>query len=131
MVFKDATLLQEAYISATQKTVNVPSTVTQHDAEVAPEPVMISVAGEPNTTEEPSMGSEGCGCGGSEESEENYMAMANLFSLFSNAKKLHHYLMSGVGIEPWMQQKIAVCADNLEAVARSVNYDAAKAGVCD
>jgi hypothetical protein len=128
MVFKDATLLQEAYISATQKTVNVPSTVTQQDAEVAPEPVMISITGEPNTMEEPSTG---CGCGGSEEGEENYMAMANLFSLFSNAKKLHHYLMSGVGMEPWMQQKIAVCADNLEAVARSVNYDAAKAGVCD
>ena len=72
-----------------------------------------------------------CGCGCSEESEENYMAMANLFSLFSNAKKLHHFVMSGVEMEPWMQQKIAVCADNLEAVFRSLNYDAAKAGVCD
>ena len=127
MVFKDSTLLQEAYISAVQKTVNVPSSTPQLDAEInpSPEPMTIAIGNEPQSSEE-------CGCGGAEEeNEENYMAMANLFSLFSNAKKLHRYTMDGIKMDPWMQQKIAVCADNLEAVARSINYDAAKAGMCD
>ena len=127
MVFKDSTLLQEAYISAVQKTVNVPSSTPQLDAEVNPssEPMTIAIGGQPSPDE-------GCGCGGAEEEgEENYMAMANLFSLFSNAKKLHSYTMGGIKLDPWMQQKIAVCADNLEAVTRSINYDAAKAGMCD
>jgi hypothetical protein len=127
MVFKDSTLLQEAYISAVQKTVNVPSSAPQLDAEVdsQTEPVTLSIGNEPELKQD-------CGCGGAEEeSEENYMVMANLFSLFSNAKKLHSYVMNGINVEPWMQQKIAVCADNLEAVTRSINYDAAKAGMCD
>lgn len=129
MVFKDSTLLQEAYISAVQKTVNVPSSTPQLDAEVnpSPEPMTIAIGGEPSPQEHT-----GCGCGGAEEeSEENYMAMANLFSIFSNAKKLHQYTVDGVKLDPWMQQKIAVCADNLEAVFRSANYDAAKSGMCD
>ena len=129
MVFKDSTLLQEAYISAVQKTVNVPSSTPQLDTEVnpSPEPVTLSIGNQPEPEEQG-----GCGCGGAEEeSEENYMAMANLFSLFSNAKKLHSYTMGGIKLDPWMQQKIAVCADNLEAVTRSINYDAAKAGMCD
>jgi hypothetical protein len=127
MVFKDSTLLQEAYISAVQKAVNVPSSSPQLDSEMnpSPEPVTLSIGSEPQSYE-------GCGCGGAEEeNEENYMAMANLFSLFSNAKKLHSYTMGGIKLDPWMQQKIAVCADNLEAVTRSINYDAAKAGMCD
>jgi hypothetical protein len=59
------------------------------------------------------------------------MVLANLFSLFSNSKKLHKFTMSGMDLDPWMQQKIAVCADNLEAVMRSAHYDAVKAGICD
>jgi len=124
MVFKDSTLLQEAYISAVQKAVNVPSSSPQADTELNPEPMAISIVG----TSEPE---QECGCEDSEESEENHMAMTNLFSLFSNAKKLHGYAMEGIKLDPWMQQKIAVCADNLEAVSRSINYDAAKAGMCD
>ena len=124
MVFKDTTLLQEAYISATQKTVNVPSSSPVIDGEPSPEaPITLSLGGEV-----PQEG--GCSCS-DEDQEEDFMAMANLFSLFSNAKKIHHFIESGVTLEPWMQQKIAVCADNLESVMRSVGYDAAKAGVCD
>ena len=127
MVFKDTTLLQEAYISATQKTVNVPSAVPQLEPDQEVNPVVLSVNAEPVPNSEP----QGCGCGGSEESEENYMVLANLFSLFSNAKKLHKFAMSGMDLEPWMQQKIAVCTDNLEAVMRSAHYDAVKTGICD
>ena len=41
MVFKDSTLLQEAYISAVQKAVNVPSSSPQADTELNPEPMAI------------------------------------------------------------------------------------------
>jgi hypothetical protein len=47
MVFKDSTLLQEAYISATQKTVNVPSAVPQLEPEPESNPVIVSVNAEP------------------------------------------------------------------------------------
>jgi len=128
MVFKDKTLLEEAYISASQKSINLPSNL------INPAPEIVAVTNPPRETplEEPYQDS-GCGCGGeSEEQEESYMDMANLFSLFSNAKKIHHFLESGMALEPWMQQKIAVCADNLEAVMRSTRYDAAKSGLtCD
>jgi hypothetical protein len=127
MVFKDSTLLQEAYISAIQKSVNVPSNGIRPAVDMVPS-VTTPVPGEVSTQPE-----DGCGCGcSSEDSEENYMAMSNLFSIFSNAKKLHAFLMSGVEMDEWMVQKIAVCADNLESVMRSANYDAAKSGIgCD
>ena len=127
MVFKDRTLLEEAYISASQKSINLPSNL------INPAPEIIAVTNSPETeVEEPHQDS-GCGCGGeSEEQEENYMDMANLFSLFSNAKKIHHLLEDGLSLDPWMQQKIAVCADNLESVIRTARYTAAKAGMsCD
>lgn len=121
MVFKDSTLLQEAYISAIQKSVNVPSDMPQLDNDNI-NPTVIDI--EPNVPI-----SNGCGC--DEQQEEDYMALSNLFSIFSNAKKIHKFLESGINLEPWMQQKIAVCADNLESVMRSTHYDAAKMGVCD
>jgi hypothetical protein len=128
MVFKDKTLLEEAYISASQKSINLPSNL------INPAPEIVAVTNTPQEEipmQEPHQDS-ACGCGGSEEQEESYMDMANLFSLFSNAKKIHHFLESGMSLEPWMQQKIAVCADNLEAVMRSTRYDAAKSGMtCD
>lgn len=130
MIFKDSTLLQEAYISAVQKTVNVPSSTLQPN-DVNQDPATLPVGIETSIDSHGSGDLAGCGCGESEEQEEDYMAMSNLFSLFSNAKKIHRFLMSGVSLEPWMQQKIAVCADNLESVMRSVDYDAAKAGICD
>jgi hypothetical protein len=127
MVFKDSTLLQEAYISAIQKSVNVPSDTIKPSVDMIPtNDVSIS-------NETPIQPDGGCGCGGStEDDDKNYMAMSNLFSVFSNAKKLHQFLMQGVEFDEWMVQKIAVCADNLESVMRSANYDAAKSGIgCD
>jgi hypothetical protein len=126
MVFKDRTLLEEAYISASQKSINLPSNLINPAPEITP---VTATSDNPIPMPTPSSG---CGCGESEEQEESYMDMANLFSLFSNAKKIHHFLESGMTLEPWMQQKIAVCADNLEAVMRSTRYDAAKSGLpCD
>jgi hypothetical protein len=75
----------------------------------------------------------GCGCAGSdqahEESEEHWMVRSNLFSLYSNAKKIHNLAQMGLDLEPWAQQKVAVCADNLEAVMKYVAYEAAEKGL--
>ena len=64
-----------------------------------------------------------------EESEEHWMVRSNLFSLYSNAKKIHNLAQMGLDLEPWAQQKVAVCADNLEAVMKYVAYEAAEKGL--
>ena len=122
---KDQVKLEEAYISALQKTVNVPAeggirdiTTGQPDA-----PEAVEMKAEPNLqiALEPSDVGE-CGCGESEESEEQWMVRSNLFSIFTNAKKVHALTMEGMDLEPWMQQKIAICTDYLESVMKSAAY---------
>lgn len=128
---KDQVKLEEAYISALQKTINVPAdggirdiTTGQPDA-----PEAVEMKAEPNlqiALEPSDVG--GCGCGGgdnSEESEEQWMVRSNLFSIFTNAKKVHTLTMEGMDLEPWMQQKIALCTDYLESVMKSAAYRAA------
>lgn len=142
---KDQDLLAEAYLSAIQKLKNVPTDPATEDvAQVNPEvtdrenveqsPVAMTVAvpAGPEAAGAMDQGS-GCGCGGSdqqhEESEEHWMVRSNLFSLYSNAKKIHNLAQMGLDLEPWAQQKIAVCADNLEAVMKYVAYEAAEKGL--
>ena len=126
MTIKDISLLEEAYISATQKAINVLPSMPQPDVDQEVLPVVLTPTNEPNYPEEDeSYVSSGCGCGGSsDENEEDYMSKANLFSIFSNAKKIHQHCLEGVSLDPWMQQKLAVCADSLESIFRSVNYEA-------
>jgi hypothetical protein len=145
MISKDVDLIAEAYLSALQRINNVPTDPATEDiAEVNPEitdrenveqqPVSMTVAvpAGPEAMGAMDQGS-GCGCGGSdqahEESEEHWMVRSNLFSLYSNAKKVHNLAQMGVDLEPWAQQKIAVCADNLEAVMKYVAYEAAEKGL--
>ena len=144
MISKDADLLAEAYLSAIQKIKNVPTDPATEDiARVNPEvtdientesPVAmtVSVPAGPEAMGAMDQGS-GCGCGSSdqahEESEEHWMVRSNLFSLYSNAKKIHNMAQTGIDLEPWAQQKIAVCADNLEAVMKYVAYEAAEKGI--
>ena len=140
MTTKDITLLGEAYISASQKAINVLPGIRQpDDQEVLP--VVLTPTNEPNYPEEKeeeeitfNPNSE-CGCDNTfseKEKEEDYMSKANLFSIFSTAKKLHQFCEDGISLDPWMQQKIAVCADSLESVYRSTNYESAsKNGSCD
>ena len=148
MISKDADLIAEAYLSALQKIHNAPpDSGTKSVAEVNPEvtdrenvddkePVTMTVAipAGPEAMGAMDQGS-GCGCGGSdaahEESEEHWMVRSNLFSLYSNAKKIHNMAQMGIDLEPWAQQKIAVCADNLEAVMKYVAYEAAEKGLCN
>lgn len=143
MISKDADLIAEAYLSALQKVKNVPTDPATEDiARVNPEvtdrenverqATVVSVPAGPEAMGAMDQGSP-CGCGGSdhahEESEEHWMVRSNLFSLYSNAKKIHNLAQSGIDLEPWAQQKIAVCADNLEAVMKYVAYEAAEKGL--
>lgn len=126
MTIKDISFLNEAYISATQKAVNVLPSMPQPDVDQEVLPVVLTPTNEPNYPEgEEEIEPGSCGCGeSSEESEEDHMSKANLFSIFSNAKKIHQHCLEGVSLDPWMQQKLAVCADSLESIFRSVNYEA-------
>lgn len=128
MTNKDISLLEEAYISATQKSINVLPSTPQPDVDQEVLPIVLTPTNEPNYSDEDEDESEfsgnGCGCGSSlKDSEENYMDKSNLFSIFSNAKKIHQFCIDGASLDPWMQQKIAVCTDSLESIFRSMNYD--------
>lgn len=144
MISKDADLIAEAYLSALQKIKNVPTDPATEDiARVNPEvtdrknveqptATIVSVPAGPEAMGAMDQATP-CGCGGSdhahEESEEHWMVRSNLFSLYSNAKKIHNMAQMGIDLEPWAQQKIAVCADNLEAVMKYVAYEAAEKGL--
>jgi hypothetical protein len=141
MISKDADLIAEAYLSALQRSPNYPADpATASVAKVNPEVTDIVNAEKPTsvTVAVPAgpeaMGAmdQGCGCDGSqahEESEEHWMVRSNLFSLYSNAKKIHNLAQSGIDLEPWAAAKIAVCADNLESVMKYVAYEAAEKGI--
>jgi hypothetical protein len=135
MSTKDLSLLKEAYISATQKIPNVLGTSAQSQVDDEVPLISLSVNSNPEEEEMESSHSQdlGCGCGGSvEESEEIFMTKSNLFSIFCHAKKLHSLCESGITMDPWMHQKIAICADSLESVFRSANYEASRQEVsCD
>ena len=144
MLSKDSLLISEAYLSALQKIHNAPTDPgTQSVAEVNPEmtdrenvdeptTMTVAVPAGPEAMGAMDQGS-GCGMAGSdqahEESEEHWMVRSNLFSLYSNAKKIHNLAQMGIDLEPWAQQKVAVCADNLEAVMKYVAYEAAEKGL--
>jgi hypothetical protein len=147
MISKDADLIGEAYLSALQKIYNAPTDPgTESIAEVNPEVTDIENTEEPTTMTmsvpagPEAMGAmdQGSAVGSAivgspdqahEESEEHWMVRSNLFSLYSNAKKIHNLAQMGLDLEPWAQQKVAVCADNLEAVMKYVAYEAAEKGL--
>jgi len=145
MISKDADLIAEAYLSALQKIHNAPTDPATEDiAQVNPEvtdrenvedkPVSMTVAvlAGPEAMSTMDQGTP-CGCESSdqqhEESEEHWMIRSNLFSLYSNAKKIHNLAQMGLDLEPWAQQKVAVAAHDLEAVMKYVAYEAAEKGL--
>jgi hypothetical protein len=144
MTSKDADLIAEAYLSAMQKNHNFASDpamgsvvevnpeLTDRENVESPAAMTVSVPAGPEAMGAMDQGSS-CGCAGSdqahEESEEHWMVRSNLFSLYSNAKKIHNLAQMGLDLEPWAQQKVAVCADNLEAVMKYVAYEAAEKGL--
>lgn len=141
MISKDADLLAEAYLSAIQRSPNYPAdpataSVARVNPEVTdivnaerkPEASVVAVSG-PVPVAQQGMT---CGCDRSqehEESEEHWMVRSNLFSLYSNAKKIHNILQSGIDPEPWAQQKIAVACQSVEDVMKYIAYEAAEKGI--
>jgi len=138
MKSKDVDLIAEAYLSALQKIKNVPTdTATEDVAEVNPEVTDIENTESPVTmTMAVPAGPEAAMSQGpsiepnvEDENEELWMAKSNLFSLYTNAKKIHNLLQMGLDLEPWMQQKIAIATDSLEGVMKSAAYEAAEKGL--
>ena len=141
MISKDSRLISEAYLSALQKIKNVPTDPATEDiARVNPEmtdidnvqkPVSMTVAipAGPEAMGAMDQEASSCGCQAHEESEEHWMVRSNLFSLYSNAKKIHNLAQMGLDLEPWAQQKVAVAAHDLEAVMKYVAYEAAEKGL--
>jgi hypothetical protein len=134
MISKDAELIGEAYLSALQKQKDVVKEPAMEDiAEVNPEvtdqdnvEVVSAVPVNANSSE---IAHSSIEPNAEDETEELWMARSNLFSLFSNAKKIHNAIQMGLDLEPWMQEKIAVAADSLEGVTKQVNYHAAEKGI--
>lgn len=128
MITKDDVLLAEAYISAYKKSVDVPE---ENVTDIAPDTNgAVEMHAEPaavvlslGTGEEESEHHQG------EECEESKMAKTNLYSIFRDAKNIHDAICSGIHLDTWMLQKIAVVADNIAGVAKVVEYDEAKGEV--
>jgi len=131
MKSKDQVLLEEAYISALRKQAATPD--DELKGSITPEifdlPITPSVTVTPDVT--PALAQPTNAPGNLEdEAEENSMTSANLYSIFTDAKKLHGYMQNGYHLEAWMQQKIAICCDNISAVVRSAEYEVAKNDSC-
>ena len=129
MLFKDQKMLAEAYISATQKNVNVPMDANEPDVpnssvEMSPKDPEVSINLEPSDVPGHDEHEEECSCG-EHEHEELAMAKTNLFALFTSAKAIHDAILSGYELEPWMLQKIAITSDSITSVAKKVMYDVA------
>jgi hypothetical protein len=127
----DQIKLEEAYISALRKQAATPEDELQSSItpEISDLPVTPSAVVVKNVTPEvtPAMPSDSHAPGNLEdEAEEDSMTSANLYSIFTDAKKLHEYIQGGYHLEAWMQQKIAICCDNINAVSRAAEYDVAK-----
>ena len=145
MLNKDLHFLEEAYLSISKKTQTLPSDkeeVTTEPNEVvsagpmdepAPEVDMNMIDSEvedvapedKDTTGVPvsitAMGSEdNCGCGHSEEDEEDEMSIDNLNSIRESIMKIAAFCGSGGHLEAWAQQKLAIAMDNLAGIARSM-----------
>jgi len=138
MISKDAELIGEAYLSALQKQKDVANDPAMEDiAEVNPEVTDRENAEKPVTmTMAVPAGPEAAVSQGpsiepnvEDENEELWMARSNLFSLYTNAKKIHNLIQMGLDLEPWMQQKIAIATDSLEGVMKSTAYEAAEKGL--
>ena len=145
MISKDADLIAEAYLSALQKSPNYspdpamnsiarvnPEVTDRENVEQSPVAMTVAVPAGPEAMGAMDQGS-GCGCGSSdqahEESEEHWMVRSNLFSLYSNAKKIHNLAQTGIDLEPWAQQKLAVACQSVEDVMKYVAYEAAEKGL--
>lgn len=147
MKLTDLQRLEEAYISISKKTPNVPADkekiTTEPNEVVSAGPVSEPAPGvdmdmidsevtdvEPedkDTTGIPvSLGSMGPESQGDprfseeDEKEEDSMAIENLHSIRESIMKIAAHCAKGEHLEPWQQQKLAIAMDNLAEIARRI-----------
>jgi len=123
-------LFEETFLSARQPQQSVPpDEVDAVQPDSSPEVSVVAVPGPTmaNAADVPSSMASPENIPGNleDEAEEDNMAKANLFALYSDAKEIHNIIQGGFHPEAWMLQKIAVCADNLASVLKAVRYDSA------
>lgn len=134
-------MLEEAYLSISKKTPNVPE--ENEDVSVEPNSVVdVGAMEEPapgvdmnmidsevqdvepedkdTTGMAVSMSPEMPMGDVSQENEEDEMAIENLDSIRESIMKIATFCASGGHLEIWAQQKLAIAMDNLASVARSV-----------
>ena len=149
MLNKDKRLLEEAYLSTTNKIPSTPadkeevedkdeventdSEETEANVEVGgeEEPMVIAIGGPVDgevSDEEPAhtFSDDKDESWQEHENEEIRIVKTNLFTLSEDAKLLHDSLHGGEELEPWMLQKIAVATEMLCGVAKVVRYYNAK-----
>jgi hypothetical protein len=123
-------LFEETFLSARQQQQSVPPDevdAVQPDSSpdvsvvAVPGPTMADASDVPSSIGSP----ENVPGNLEDEAEEDNMAKANLFALYSDAKEVHNLIQGGFHPEAWMIQKIAVCADNLAAVLKAARYESA------
>jgi hypothetical protein len=128
MLNKDKVLLEEAYLSATNKLPATPADKeVEHDTDSdIEEPMVITIGGMSDSEETPETIGGDNSTWQEHENEEIRMVKTNLYTLFEDAKMLHDCIHEGEVLEPWMYQKIAVASEMICGVAKVVRYYTAK-----
>jgi len=156
LTHKDLVQLTEAYISASQKYVNVPHKVTpkqpdeQGPAETLEDRMQSvsapSVKREESADDDYADGTNNNTDGNSESSNSqlnvlvrcftdnsssqekfNKMSKSDLYSTFKCAAMLYKLINNGCELEPWMIQKITLCAESMSTILRVMEYNVAEA----
>jgi hypothetical protein len=135
MVNKDGQLLQEAYLSALQKSTNIlskfePKQPDSPDEAENYEDRMQGVSDNTQTDEQPQFNDvvatviqtqEPLSC--SEEDEASRMVKSNLYTIYKSAYALFNIVKSGHTLDYWMNEKLAICAEHLTNIHNVAEYD--------
>jgi hypothetical protein len=65
-----------------------------------------------------------------EESSEyaGHMVKSNLYKIAKSAQELYELFEDGENVEPWVEEKIAICANNIDTVADYMQYERMRQG---
>jgi hypothetical protein len=138
MVNKDGQLLTEAYLSALQKYHNIPHTIKPrqpddtHEAETYEDRMQGITNNTTNDkTEQPTFDDvvavvikpETSSTTDTYKTEAIEMAKTNLYTIYKASKQLHDFINSGHELDYWMNEKLAVCSEQLSNILKVAEYD--------